>query len=668
MAAVVWGGRYVIGGACLLVAAGALRFYGLGASSLWHDEAIAAIIARGTLSEVVVNAGGHYSNTSPALYPMMLWAVQKVSSSEFSLRLMSASASLLTVGGLLFWMPRLGVSRGVAFMAGLLAALSVAGIEHARDAREYSVDALVALALVGGALQYLRDGRRALLCGALFVGPLLQYGLALFGAAALGAAALASVESLPKANWGGWRALGAALWDRMRGRVDLLLPAGCFAAGCALSWGLTARYQWIGGGWGRTRYLADFYYQSNPYDASSIPSILEFVCGQTWDMASYHMPAVVAAAGLFAFVVLMSGALRRDRFDAVVILSLACFAVGAAILGGFVGLYPFGGSRHNLYLGPIVFLAAGGALHWIAAEVGAAARRAWVGAALWALAAAGIAIAGALAVVGADAYRVDRGVERVMAALDERVREGDAVYVSRPRVPVFEFYKGGRPANYFYGRAVCWGPSNALWAECFPEILDEMFRVSANYGRIWFVHNASVSVAGEMAAHSPGVRVEEVDLGGGDALRDRKTDVWVWPQATLQLITGFEELAAGIRGEWLGVYADVVSDAPSAAGEYDLYLREDALYYAKRPCVVGDTEARFFLHLYPEDADDLPDWRRQYGFDNLDFAFQDYGLLAGDRCVIRRELPGYAIERIRAGQFAAPNGPRVWEVELAVNP
>ena len=57
------------------------------------------------------------------------------------------------------------------------------------DTREYSVDALVAVLMIAGLLWYLRDGRKALLCASLLIGPLLQYGLVLFAAAAaIGAA------------------------------------------------------------------------------------------------------------------------------------------------------------------------------------------------------------------------------------------------------------------------------------------------------------------------------------------------------------------------------------------------------------------------------------------------------------------------------------------------
>lgn len=653
-AAVVKARGYVVACACLLAVAGALRFYDLGGNSLWHDEAVAALIAQGTLSDVVINAGTSYSNTSPALYPVMLWAVQKVGSAEFSLRLAPAAASLLTVGALLFWMPRLGIARWAAFMAALLAALSVAAIDHARDAREYSVDALVAVAMIAGFLQYHRDGRRALLCVALFAGPLLQYGLAVFGVGALAAAAAFA----PGAAWrmggsGGRRPLAADVWGWLKRRVDLLPPIGAFAAGCALTWALTARYQWVGSGWGRDGYLADFYYQGG-LDAG----LSEFAGGRTWSLAGYHMPTAIAALAAVAFAAALAAALKRGRLDALALLFL--FAIGAAVCAAALGVYPLGGSRHNLYLGPIVFLAAGVAFHWAAVEAAALLRRAWVGTALTGAAVAAIAGLGAFAVWQADAYYAkDGSMAQVLAALDARKREGDAVYASRYEVPAVTFYRGGRPDNYFYGKEACWGDSwgEASWAECFPEILEEMFRMSNNSRRIWFVHNASASIEEELAAHwgnlpyARDIEIEEIVAGG-------------W--ATLHLITGFDEIRADIREEWLDMRAEFAFDTPSAVAEYDLYFKDGALYYDKQPCAPSDIEARFFLHVYPRDAAELPDWRRQYGFDNLDFDFHDYGIRVDDKCMIwRGRLPGYGIERIHAGQFVAPNGARVWETELA---
>ena len=652
-AAAVSARRWAIGCVCLLVVAAALRFYNLSDGRLRYDEAVAAVNSRGTVSEVVERT--RHENSSPILYPLALWAVQKAASTELSVRVLPAAASLLTVGALLFLMPRVGVPRRAAFLAALLAALSPAAIEHAQDAREYSVDALLAALMIAGLLQYLRDGRKALLCAALFVGPLLQYGLALFGVGVIGAAAVAGGVS-SQARGGGRRAYGAAaVWRWLTGRGGLLLPIACFAAACALSWWVTGRYQWTAGGWaggayesgarGAGYYLEAYYYQGG-YDAAAMA---QFAISRTWDMVSYHMPPIVAGAALLAFGgLLLSLALRR-RMDAVAVLAL--FGVGIAICAALLSAYPYGAIRHSLYLEPIIFLAAGAAFHSLGVDAAALARRERVAPALGIAAACVIALAGAAAIWRDDLYNKGDSVERLLAMQEEREREGDAVYVYRWAVPSVEFYKGEKPDNYFYEQTPCLTETYASSTlDCVPDALDEMFRELGGARRIWLIHNAGVSAPKEIAAYSREAVVEEIAVDGMNALH---------------LITDFGDAAANIRERWLAVYDAVASEAPSAAADYNLYLRDNALYYTKRPCAAADTEAKFFLHIYPMDAAELTsDRRRRSGFNNLDFDFPDYGFRADDRCVIRRTLPKYPIERIHTGQFINPNGPVVWEAGL----
>ena len=100
-----------------------------------------------------------------------------------------------------------------------------------------------------------------------------------------------------------------------------------------------------------------------------------------------------------------------------------------------------------------------------------------------------------------------------------------------------------------------------------------------------------------------------------------------------------------------------------AQSGFDVYQRGNRLAYLKEPCAAGDTGARFFLHIFPADLADLPADRRESGFANMDFRFADHGGRAADKCVAERELPGYAIERIRTGQFVSGEG-RVWIAEF----
>ena len=88
------------------------------------------------------------------------------------------------------------------------------------------------------------------------------------------------------------------------------------------------------------------------------------------------------------------------------------------------------------------------------------------------------------------------------------------------------------------------------------------------------------------------------------------------------------------------------------------------LVYVKEPCAEEDARAGFFLHLIPNDESDLPEDRRQYGFDNLDFAFAGWGSRTGERCVAARLLPDYPVAAVRTGQFTE-QGP-LWEAEFSL--
>ena len=109
-------------------------------------------------------------------------------------------------------------------------------------------------------------------------------------------------------------------------------------------------------------------------------------------------------------------------------------------------------------------------------------------------------------------------------------------------------------------------------------------------------------------------------------------------------------------------YDSIVSTEPVARSEFDLYLDGGKLHYVKQQCGDADTQAPFFLHVFPDDIDDLPDERKQYGFDNLDFGFDVRGVLFDGKCAAAVSLPQYGIARIVTGQFDGTD--RIWEVEI----
>ena len=112
-------------------------------------------------------------------------------------------------------------------------------------------------------------------------------------------------------------------------------------------------------------------------------------------------------------------------------------------------------------------------------------------------------------------------------------------------------------------------------------------------------------------------------------------------------------------------FGDVAGRTPVARGEFDLYLSDSELRYFKEPCAAADTAERFFLHIIPADAADLPEGRRRHGFVNADFYFSEHGLALDGVCLGAVELPEYGIKRIRTGQYVSGEG-ELWRAEFEV--
>ena len=107
--------------------------------------------------------------------------------------------------------------------------------------------------------------------------------------------------------------------------------------------------------------------------------------------------------------------------------------------------------------------------------------------------------------------------------------------------------------------------------------------------------------------------------------------------------------------------ARLLGDSPPAIrSDWDVYLIENSLIYKKEQCTPEDVGPTFFLHLYPVDVNDLPDHRKQYGFDNLDFDFDGRGLMFDDKCLAEAPLPTYGISEIGTGQYVPGEG-QVWK-------
>ena len=634
---------YYVACVCLLVVAVGLRFHDLSAKPMGGDEAVAAHISQGELSAVIHGTG--CCNSSPILYPLVLYAVQQVRSTPFSVRAVPATASVLVVAVMLLLLPRVGVARGAAFLAALLATLSVAAIRNAQDGREYSVDALLAVLMVAGLLRQMRDGKTGLLCASLLIAPLVQYGLVLFGVAVIGAAALAPRVSRRES---GVDIGGIGAW--LKPRLGLAVPCGFFLTGSVVSYLVTLRYQWQEGGFASDTYLLTFYYQGG-LDAYSI---FEFSFDGVWRLLTYHLPDVIAMAALPALAILLVASMRRKpsvklQDGAIVALFWLCIAISVG--AGVLGAYPLGGTRQVVYLGPVVFLAIGVAFHWTADCLYSLTGRTWATPALLVMT-GGTALAGTSTMLRDDPYRTGRNVTSVLAVLKERVREEDVVFLGAGAGFTIRFHLGeeGRPRNWYYKPfGECTEGTTSL-RRCLREMADLAYWLGVK--RIWFVAHRGPGLFRKSVA---GLSVENVVSGG-------VTHLYLIEDAeSLVELAGAGVLEAPTL---LGAVPNLSEQPPA----FDVYLGEGKLIYFKAPCRAKDLADVFFLHVYPSETSDLSEFRGEMDvaeFENLDFRFDASGVRAAERCVVLQALPGYEFARVSTGQYNDDG--RLWERDTQHN-
>ena len=108
--------------------------------------------------------------------------------------------------------------------------------------------------------------------------------------------------------------------------------------------------------------------------------------------------------------------------------------------------------------------------------------------------------------------------------------------------------------------------------------------------------------------------------------------------------------------------------APRARSEFDVHLGGGRLLFVKDDCRPEHLEGTFIVHLVPEDPDDLPPHRKQYGFENLSFLFHHRAWETGTRCVAGLRFPDYPIRSAAVGRsFRNPDTSyeRVWREEFA---
>ena len=226
----------------------------------------------------------------------------------------------------------------------------------------------------------------------------------------------------------------------------------------------------------------------------------------------------------------------------------------------------------------------------------------------------------------ADALAGYEGLYRAAAVGEPIIRGEYAVYLTgRTAVLVKENCRPGERAGRF---GVKVHPVAAAQAGRIPGRDD--YRYSSNVGaRLGERCLAVIGLPDYPIAHLVAGRYAGPDNG------------IVWEGAYSFVRPGLGEMAAELGANRPGI---------TTGTGFELYRQEGEIIYYREGCRRRDTGPRFFLHIVPEDVDDLPPERRQYGFENWGFYFSAQGIHFDGQCLATVELPDYGIAGIRTGQ------------------
>ena len=172
-------------------------------------------------------------------------------------------------------------------------------------------------------------------------------------------------------------------------------------------------------------------------------------------------------------------------------------------------------------------------------------------------------------------------------------------------------------------------------------------------------HGWRYYLAGSVLTHSPDT---EAAARAADFIvtHDRvESDALLTPgneQVFLYDPAGMDDLLELYRA----TYRQTVSGEPAARSYFDVYLGDDALTYVRDPCVREDARYWIYVDVVPEGPEDLPEGRKRYGSNNLDFRFRKRPVLFDGKCMAVVSLPDYPVSGIRTGQYFSFSGRQLW--------
>lgn len=388
------------------VAAG-LRLYYIESRSLWFDEAMAVNLSKGSIQEVIENTRNW--NSSPILFPTILWLVEKVSDRPLWVRFPAFAASLSAVVlVLVFLYKRYGPNP--ALVGGILIALSSSQIQYAQQVREYSLSVLMAVIIAYGLDQWARKSRggHIILMVAVFFAPLIQYGLVILSVAAILVMITIFVAS-----------------DEQHHLNEIACVGSALIIGSIISYFITLRIQWKLGG--QVASHIQFAY----YNAEAT-NIVKFIYKNSIDLMYFTFPGGFLIGIILYSLVIYASYLKFDRSLDPIIL-LATYALATTIVAAVFRFYPYSGIRQCIYLTPILIMSVGIIIADVIGRISSSRRMLLV---LFTL----IALLSADHLRQNHPYSEEEDIKLVLTHLDKYKTQDDLVYVYWAATPALKYY------------------------------------------------------------------------------------------------------------------------------------------------------------------------------------------------------------------------------------
>ena len=116
------------------------------------------------------------------------------------------------------------------------------------------------------------------------------------------------------------------------------------------------------------------------------------------------------------------------------------------------------------------------------------------------------------------------------------------------------------------------------------------------------------------------------------------------------------------------MFREVSAGEPVVRADYDVYLREDAVFYLKDRCGQEDERGRFLAGSAPVRADDVSRFYRDAGYNFTDFDFHLYGVRFDGKCMVRYPLPDYETRAVEIGRFFEGDDAAGWRKVVPIPP